>query len=103
MAGNIDAVSMLAILAALCLGGILKGATGAGTPIVVVPVIAAILDVRTAVIIMVIPNLATNIWQQWQFRQYRLPNRFAATYAIAGGIGAFPPASTAYAHPHRHG
>ncbi len=88
MAGDIDAVSILAILAALCLGGILKGATGAGTPVVAVPVIAAFLDVRTAVIIMVIPNLATNIWQQWQFRKYRLPKRFAATYAIAGGIGA---------------
>jgi uncharacterized protein len=86
--GGMDPVSILAILAALCLGGILKGATGAGTPVVAVPVIAAFLDVRTAVIIMVVPNLATNIWQQWQFRKHRLPNRFAAIYAAAGGVGA---------------
>jgi uncharacterized membrane protein YfcA len=51
-----DTITIIAILVAFALGGILKGATGAGAPIVTIPVIAAFYDVRIAVIIMVIPN-----------------------------------------------
>jgi len=58
-----DTITIIAILIAFALGGILKGATGAGAPIVTIPVIAAFYDVRVAVIIMVIPNLLTNIGQ----------------------------------------
>ena len=54
-----DTITIIAILIAFALGGILKGATGAGAPIVTIPVIAAFYDVRVAVIIMVIPNLLT--------------------------------------------
>ena len=56
-----DPITIFAILVAFGLGGTLKGATGAGAPIITIPVIAAFYDVRIAVIIMVIPNLLTNI------------------------------------------
>ena len=52
-----DPITIFAILGAFALGGTLKGATGAGAPIITIPVIAAFYDVRIAVIIMVIPNL----------------------------------------------
>ena len=52
-----DPITIFAILAAFALGGTLKGATGAGAPIMTIPVIAAFYDVRIAVIIMVLPNL----------------------------------------------
>ena len=80
---------MIAILVAFALGGILKGATGAGAPIVTIPVIAAFYDVRIAVIIMVVPNLLTNIGQLYQFRKTILPSFFTVSFALGGGIGAF--------------
>ena len=84
-----DPIIIIAIFIAFALGGILKGATGAGAPIVTIPVIAAFYDVRIAVIIMVIPNLLTNIGQLYQFRKTILPRFFTISFALGGGIGAF--------------
>jgi len=84
-----DPLIIIAILVAFSLGGVLKGATGAGAPIITIPVIAAFYDVRIAVIIMVIPNLLTNIGQLYQFRKTILPKLFTLSFAIGGGIGAF--------------
>lgn len=84
-----DTITIIAILVAFALGGILKGATGAGAPIVTIPVIAAFYDVRIAVIIMVVPNLLTNIGQLYQFRKTILPSFFTVSFALGGGIGAF--------------
>jgi len=86
---NFDTITLIAILIAFALGGILKGATGAGAPIITIPVIAAFYDVRIAVIIMVIPNLLTNIGQLYQFRKTILPAFFTISFALGGGIGAF--------------
>ena len=83
-----DTVTIIAILVAFALGGILKGATGAGAPVVTIPVIAAFYDVRIAVIIMVVPNLLTNIGQLYQFRKTILPSFFIVSFALGGGIGA---------------
>ena len=84
-----DPIIIVAIFVAFALGGILKGATGAGAPIVTIPVMAAFYDVRIAVIIMVIPNLLTNIGQLYQFRKTILPRFFTISFALGGGIGAF--------------
>ena len=86
---NFDLITIIAIFTAFALGGILKGATGAGAPIITIPVIAAFYDVRLAVIIMVIPNLLTNIGQLYQFRKTILPSFFTVSFALGGGIGAF--------------
>lgn len=66
----------------------MKGATGAGTPVVAVPVMAAFIDVRLAVVIMATPNLITNLWQLRTFRGAHLPANFALLFALAGGAGA---------------
>ena len=84
-----DPIIIVAIFIAFALGGILKGATGAGAPIVTIPVMAAFYDVRIAVIIMVIPNLLTNIGQLYQFRKTILPRFFTVSFALGGGLGAF--------------
>ena len=84
----LDPLSYLAIFAALALGGILKGATGAGVPVIAVPVIAAVVDVRFAVVIMVMVNLVSNVQQLWRFRSHRIDGGFAARFAIAGALGA---------------
>ena len=77
-----------AVALALMLGGILKGATGAGAPIIAVPVIAAVYDVRVAVALMVVPNLVTNLFQLRRYRRHALEPGFARRFAIAGMAGA---------------
>ncbi|MEL6516291.1 MAG: sulfite exporter TauE/SafE family protein [Pseudomonadota bacterium] len=84
----LDPISYLAIFAALALGGVLKGATGAGVPVIAVPVIAAVVDVRFAVVIMVIVNLLSNVQQLWRFRSHRIDGGFAMRFAVAGAVGA---------------
>lgn len=73
---------------ALAAGGILKGATGAGAPIIAVPMLALIFDVRYAVAVLVVPNLITNYWQWRQHREKSLPASFNWLFAGGGGLGA---------------
>lgn len=83
-----DPAALAAMSVALLLGGILKGATGAGVPVVAVPVMAAFIDARTAVVVMAVANLITNLWQLWQFRGHHLPGGFTLRFAGAGALGA---------------
>lgn len=84
-----DAVTFAVIFAALALGGTIKGATGAGAPLVAVPVMAAFYDVRFAVVMMAVPSVVMNVLQLWRYRSAHLPERFALRYGIGGGIGTF--------------
>ncbi|MCV0428905.1 MAG: sulfite exporter TauE/SafE family protein [Roseibium sp.] len=76
------------IALSLLLGGILKGATGAGMPIIAVPVVAAVYDVRLAVILLVVPNFLTNLWQLLRYREQELERGFTASFALSGAVGA---------------
>lgn len=84
----LDPLSYVAIFAALALGGVLKGATGAGAPVIAVPVIAAFVDVRFAVMAMVMVNILTNSRQIWTYRDARLPGGFALRHGLGGAAGA---------------
>ena len=74
----------------LCLagGGLLKGATGAGAPILAIPALAAFFDVRFAVIVMLFPNLLTNLWQAVRFRTHILGWTFMLPLLAGGFLGA---------------
>ncbi len=85
---TLDLTSVLIILSALAMGGILKGATGAGAPVMAVPVMAAFFDVRLAVAIMVTPSLTTNLWQMIRFWPHRLGNGMYLRFALGGAFGA---------------
>ncbi|ROO27611.1 glutamine amidotransferase [Salinisphaera orenii MK-B5] len=76
--------------ACLALGGVIKGATGAGAPIFAVPALAMMFDVQFAVVVMLMPNLLTNCWQAWRFRHQRLSTRFHLGFAGAGAVGVLP-------------
>ncbi len=69
-------------------GGILKGATGIGSPIIAVPILAIYFDARFAIIMFSIPNIIPNIWQAWSYRKTALDNAFLVRFAGAGAIGA---------------
>lgn len=53
---------------AILLGGLIKGAIGLGAPLVAVPVLAAIYGVKTAIAVMSVPLVVSNIWQIWTYR-----------------------------------
>jgi hypothetical protein len=85
---TLDLPSTLVILVALALGGLMKGATGAGAPVVAVPVIAAFFDARLAVAVMVTPNFFSNLWQLRSFASERVGGGFTLRFGLAGALGA---------------
>ena len=78
---------LILAIVGLALGGLLKGATGAGAPIIAVPLIAIYFDVQTAVTVFAVPNLAANVWQAWSCRADRLPRAFMVMFAGGGAVG----------------
>ena len=60
----------------------LKGATGMGTPVIAVPVMASFFDVRLAVALMVLPN-PRNSWL-WKYRAHFPKDGLAYRFALAG-------------------
>ncbi|ADZ69479.1 sulfite exporter TauE/SafE family protein [Polymorphum gilvum] len=79
---------MIYAFIAFIFGGILKGATGAGAPVIAIPVLAMLFDVQFAVTVFIVPNLLVNIWQAWQYRGHLLPGRFLLLFSVAGALGA---------------
>lgn len=78
---------IIAVTVCLALGGILKGATGAGAPLLAVPALALFFDLHFAIVVMVIPNILTNFWQAWKFREHLPTRSFLAPLLIGSIIG----------------
>ncbi|GAB5373982.1 MAG: hypothetical protein AcusKO_04440 [Acuticoccus sp.] len=73
----------------LAIGGVLKGATGAGAPIVAVPVLALFYNVPLAIATLLFPSLFSNAWQMWRYRAASLSRRrFLSVFALAAICGA---------------
>lgn len=83
-----DAQALILVFLAFAVGGILKGATGAGAPILAVPLLVILYDVPFAVAVFQLPNLVPNMVQAWRFRADRLDGRFLVALCFAGGLGA---------------
>lgn len=82
-------LELAAILLGLLLGGVLKGGTGIGAPFVAIPAIAAVTDIREAIVIMLVPTVVTNIWQAWAFRHELRPLAFLRPMVGAAILGMF--------------
>lgn len=76
------------VLIAFALGGILKGATGAGAPVIAVPLMTIFFGAPFAVAVFSIPNLVTNIWQGWVYRDHVVKGPLMLRFAVAGALGA---------------
>lgn len=74
----------------IALGGVLKGATGAGAPVIGVPVLAVVFDVPMAVAIFAVLNVISNTWQMKAFYGEIVDLRFAWTHALASAVGVVP-------------
>ncbi|MFN7003447.1 MAG: sulfite exporter TauE/SafE family protein [Roseinatronobacter sp.] len=80
-------MSILLAILAILLGGVMKGAIGAGVPVIAAPALTMLFNVQTAVAILVVPNLLSNLWQAWQYRHQALPKRFLILFAGGGMLG----------------
>ncbi len=60
------ALPLLVAALAFFAGGISKGVTGLGLPLIAVPVMATAIDPRTAIAMMVVPTLTSNAWMVWR-------------------------------------
>jgi uncharacterized membrane protein YfcA len=74
----------------LALGGVLKGATGVGAPIIAIPAMVLMFDVRFAIVVMVLPNLMSNIWQIWKYWKHMENRGFLALLVSGGVLGVLP-------------
>jgi uncharacterized membrane protein YfcA len=76
------------ICTALALGGLMKGVTGVGLPLIAVPVMAAFLGVERAVLVMVIPSLVLNLVQVITHRSSRDAVPEVPRILVGGVVGA---------------
>ena len=77
----------LAVLAAISVGGLLKGMTGLGLPLFAVPALAAITSVEDAVVLMVFPSVGANLWLVINHRRYRNLLREHLPFLVTGFLG----------------
>lgn len=61
-------VAVVAAVAGLLLGGVVKGAIGLGQNVVAVPLLSEALGIKEAVAVLVLTNLITNAGQMWSAR-----------------------------------
>ena len=83
----LDVTTIVIILAALSLGGLVKGVTGTGLPMVAVPVMAAFVGIQHAVAVMTIPIIVTNFWLVWIHRGQSGVVRNAPVLFVSGVAG----------------
>ncbi len=85
--GPISVESIAIIFLAILAGGLAKGVTGFGLPLIAVPVLASFLGVERAVVIMVIPGFVSNVALIWEHRRAGAA-RGLAPFLVAGVFGA---------------
>ena len=74
-------------LAAIALGSVCKGITGVGLPVLAVPMIASFTSVADAVVIMILPGLASNAMIVMAHRKWSLLRRHLV-FLASGCIGS---------------
>ncbi|MGI9236406.1 MAG: TSUP family transporter [Woeseiaceae bacterium] len=83
----INGAILAAILIAISLGSLLKGMTGLGLPIFAVPAIATITSVEEAVVLMIIPGIAANLWLVISHRKYHALLKEHLPFLTMGFVG----------------
>ena len=85
----IDLQTLIIVGLAFAMGGVLKGATGVGAPLIAVPVMTSFVDIRFAVAVFVVPNLVTNLIQSIIYRRALTKRLFLFILCLSAGLGAF--------------
>ena len=77
----------LAILAAIAVGAFFKGITGVGLPLFAVPAIASFSSVEDAVVIMVLPTAAANLFLAISHRKHLNLLAEHRSFLVGGAVG----------------
>jgi hypothetical protein len=83
----IDLQSLAVMALAIGAGAFVKGVTGAGLPVIAVPVLAVFFGVPKSIAVLVVPVLLTNAWQMIEFREARAQVRFLPWLLVAAVPG----------------
>lgn len=92
----VDPQTLIIVGLAFAMGGILKGATGVGAPLIAVPVMTSFVDVHFAVAVFVVPNLVTNLIQSIIYMRALAKRLFLFILCLSAGFGAFVGSLTLY-------
>jgi uncharacterized membrane protein YfcA len=79
---------LLVVFLASAFGALVKSVTGLGYPVFAIPVISLVLGVEDAVVIVAIPNLASNVYLFWESRDARAHTRDLGRLCGFGIVGA---------------
>ena len=83
-----SAEAILVIILASVFAAFVKGVTGLGYPLIVVPVATLFTGIEDAVVAVAIPNLAANLWLCWSERSARDETRDLPRLLVPGVMGA---------------
>lgn len=77
------------VAVALLLAAYVKGTTGLGFPLIATPMVALLLDIRTAITILIIPNIVMDVTQTFRGRFPREVIRRFASLLLCTVVGVF--------------
>ena len=80
-------MELVAVLAAVSVGALVKSVTGMGLPLVAIPVMAPVVGIEDAVVIMSLPNLVANAYLVWRNRAGRVEAPPLGRFVAAGVAG----------------
>lgn len=82
-----DVVQMLVIAGAFIIAGIAKGAIGMGMPPIAIGLMSFAVPLESAIAIMIVPTMVTNIWQAIYGGGFRPLMRRFGTMAVTAMVG----------------
>jgi uncharacterized membrane protein YfcA len=88
MIPDISYLELFLIVGAFVFGGLCKGISGVGVPIIAVPVIASVTDITLAIILIAIPSVVPNFYQVWKFKASWTRPFSLTTLCIASVVGS---------------
>jgi uncharacterized membrane protein YfcA len=83
----VDWASFSIIITAVAVGSFVKGATGAGLPLIAVPLIATVAGPEVAIVVMAIPTLISNVMMVHAYRRPIGGIRDLRALLLAGAVG----------------
>lgn len=86
---DLPLLTVILLIAIMCLAGLIHGTLGLGFPMIATPLLSLMFDVRTAILITLLPTVAVNLasiikggnWRQNIGQYWLLP-----VYAVIGGL-----------------
>ena len=93
--GTLEIIQLLAVVAIIAVSGLVHGILGLGFPLVATPLLSLVFDVRSAIVLTLVPTIIVNLlsilrggnWRDsigryWPMAMYAVIGSFAGTYML---------------------